>query len=76
MNDIGWAIAQLKAGKRVRRKVWSDQSTVRNCAPAHIHLESSPKGSPYILLTDVISTDIWQADQGDLLATDWEEVTT
>lgn len=67
MNDIGWAVAQLRAGIHIRRRAWEGK---------HMTLCLTPTGSVKALVrrpTDaVVSTVSWLCAHPDLLACDWE----
>ncbi len=65
-HDIGWAVAQLRAGKRVRRPEWK-------IAGWYLRLVEQERTEHEITLyCDDKIVDMRPFDNSDLLATDWE----
>ena len=67
--DFGWAIRQLKAGKRVCRRGWN--------GPQFLELQVPDAGSkmttPYIYIETTQGDMVpWLASQTDTLGEDWE----
>lgn len=72
MNDIGWAIRQLKEGSLVRRKGWNGKGMYIYLDAMSLHSDR-PKGDCIVMYTaQKIHQYGWLASQADLLATDWE----
>jgi len=72
VQDFGWAIDCLKAGKCVRREGWNGKGM-------WLHLqvpdEHSKMTEPYIYMSTAQGGLIpWLASQADMLADDWELV--
>lgn len=70
--NFGWALLQLRAGKRVAREGW-------NGADMFLELQRPDKHSkmqqPYIYMSPVDGKLVpWLASQTDMLATDWRPV--
>ena len=69
MGDIGWAVEQIRNGKRVCRADWNDKGM-------WLQLES-PGGRygmsvPYVYMNTVEGRLVpWQCSQSALLADDW-----
>jgi hypothetical protein len=73
-HDIGWAVAQMREGKRARRPGWKQSEYV-----AVLHLLESHKGGfvqPCVVhfMGDLVSPWPWNLPPEDLLADDWEIV--
>jgi hypothetical protein len=72
-NDIGWAVAQLAAGLKVRRSGWDGTQlyVVQDPTP--------PTGvmaiQNYYSVSAGSGTAMWQIHQADLLNADWVTVT-
>lgn len=69
MNDIGWAINQMKSGNKVSRAGWNGKDQ-------YLHLqvpdENSKMGLPYVYIKTVQGDFVpWVCSQTDLLANDW-----
>ena len=80
-HEIGWAVAQMREGKMVRRAGWNGKGM-------HLYLEdmftfpvkagafagAERKYDPCIVMFTAQGTHQpgWLANQADLLATDWE----
>lgn len=66
--DIGWAVAELKSGRIVRRPSWNGKNM-------HLTL-STPGGGMLPFVTMRTAQGAWQpgwvCSQADLLADDWE----
>lgn len=76
---IGWAVAQLKAGSRVRRGEWPadrflEMGTHRDGVTPMIFTQSARHdGQTSMTFTDGTSfRGYYQFDSWDVLATDWE----
>jgi len=68
-HDMGWALQQLKAGKRVGRV--SDRG-VGNILELQVPDEHSKMTLPYVYASTIYSDLVpWQPSQIDLLANDW-----
>ena len=77
MNDIGWAVVQLKNGNRVRRSGW-------NGSGMYLQLKNPGKSSkierPFVFIKPPYGADgyesggrvPWVCSQTDLLGEDWE----
>ena len=72
-NDIGWAVAQLAAGLKVRRTGWDGTQLYVIQSP------TPPTGvmaqTYYYYVTLGSGTVLWQVHQADLMNTDWVTVT-
>ena len=78
MNDFGWAIEQLKAGKQVYRAGWNGEGIFLELQVPDAHSKMS---APYIYIdTTGLASDNphapkvlvpWLASQTDMLAEDW-----
>lgn len=73
--NIGWAVAQLYGGRRVRRAGWNGKGmalalqvpdSASKMTLPYVYLEISSAGQ----LTARIP---WNCSQADLLGTDWED---
>jgi len=69
-NGIGWALAQMRVGHRVRRAGWNGKNM-------HIELQLPDAHSkmtlPYVFMFTATQDLVpWRCSQTDLLATDWE----
>ncbi len=69
-GSIGWAVAAMIGGKKVRRAGWNGKGMwLKLCNPD----EYSEMGQPYVYMSPVDGKLIpWLCSQADLLATDWE----
>ena len=69
MHDIGWAVQQMRDGKRVRRSGWDGKNM-------HIYLDMAQGHAyePYVVMFTAQAKyqPGWLCSQADLLATDWE----
>ena len=70
MNNIGWAVDQLKGGLRVCRPGWNGRNM-------YLELQEPDTRSkmtlPYVYMRTVDGKFVpWLCSQTDLLATDWE----
>lgn len=68
-NSFGWAIEQLKAGKKVARSGWNGKGM-------HLELQSPDEHSkmtlPYIFMFTAQGDYVpWLASQTDMLSEDW-----
>lgn len=90
IKDFGWAIKQLKAGKKVARQGWNgkgmwialmpalylDKDIINGRTKKHIGEGKNLDSQPYLVMWT--ATEQWQpgwlASQADVLAEDWEEV--
>lgn len=69
MNDFGYAIKALKAGKRVTRPGWNGKGMWLELQRPD---ENSKMGLPYIYMSTVDGKLVpWLASQTDMLAEDW-----
>jgi hypothetical protein len=71
-DDIGWAVEQLRSGKRVARSGWNGKEM-------YLKLQVPDDGSkmtlPYVYIRTVQSDLVpWLCSQSDLLAKDWQVV--
>lgn len=69
-NGIGWAVDQLRRGKRVCRRGWNGKNM-------YLQLQSPDSYSkmtlPYVYMRTADGHLVpWLCSQTDLLATDWE----
>jgi hypothetical protein len=70
MNDIGWAIDQLRNGYRVRRAGWNGKGMFLELQVPDAH---SKMTLPYVYMSTVTGDLVpWLCSQTDLLAIDWE----
>lgn len=70
MQEIGWAIKEMRQGNKVRRAGWNGKGM-------HLMLQVPDTNSkmtlPYVYMYTVTSDLVpWLCSQTDLLATDWE----
>jgi hypothetical protein len=71
-NDFGWALAQLRDGKRVGRAGWNGRGMYLKL---QVPDEHSKMKQPYIYICPVGGELVpWVASQPDLLKHDWEIV--
>jgi hypothetical protein len=70
MNEIGWAVKQMRDGSRVRRAGWNGKNMwVAIQTPD----EHSKMSLPYVYMYTVYGDLVpWLCSQTDLLATDWQ----
>ena len=71
-NTIGWAVARMRDGARVRRAGWNGKGM-------YVAIQSPDSGSkmtePYVFMKTAQGGFIpWLCSQADLLAEDWELV--
>jgi len=77
--DIGWAISQLKSGRRVRREGWNGKGMWLALQTPDINSKMTlpyiyieyPQGHPAYPNGSRVP---WLASQNDILAEDWETV--
>ncbi|MBW2672251.1 MAG: DUF2829 domain-containing protein [Deltaproteobacteria bacterium] len=69
-GDIGWAVKQLRDGKRVTRSGWNGKRMwLRLCAPN----DATDMSLPYVYMKTAQDDLVpWLCSQTDLLADDWE----
>lgn len=67
-RDIGWAMLQLRRGRKVKRASWQGET--------YLEFDAVRVHNAKIWKCDNVSQDSfpWAASQDDLLATDWEFV--
>ncbi len=71
-TDFGWAIRQLKDGKRVARAGWNGKNMYLELQRPDAH---SKMTLPYIFMRTVQGDLVpWLASQTDMLSEDWELV--
>jgi hypothetical protein len=71
LRDFGWALNQLRAGKRVARDGWNGKGM---WIELQVPGEHSKMTLPYIFMSTVTGDLVpWLASQTDLLADDWTE---
>ena len=71
IHDFGWALVQLRAGRRVARDGWNGPGQRLELQTPGVHSEMT---QPYIFILTVQGDLVpWLASQTDLLATDWVE---
>ena len=69
---FGWAIEQLKLGKKVARKGWNGKGMFLGL---QIPDEHSKMNLPYIYMSTVTGQLVpWLASQTDMLSEDWDLV--
>lgn len=69
MEDIGWAIAQMKQGKKVRRAGWAPKAWVAIQVPD----DFSKMSLPYTYASsDKGELAPWHIGHDDLFAEDWQ----
>ena len=70
MNDIGWAITELRAGQRVCRAGWNGK---RMWLELQVPDANSKMTLPYVYMKTADNNLVpWLCSQTDLLAWDWE----
>ena len=70
--DFGWALTQLRAGRKVGRKGWNGKGMWLNLQVPDTHSKMS---LPYIYMKTADDHQVpWLASQTDMLAEDWEIV--
>ena len=70
MADFGWALDQLRAGRRVCRSGWNGKGM---WIELQVSDEHSKMTLPYIFICTAQGHLVpWVASQTDVLATDWE----
>lgn len=70
MNDIGWAIKEMRAGHNVTRKGWNGKNMYLSL---QIPDEHSKMSLPYVYMKTVDNKLVpWLCSQTDLLSDDWE----
>ena len=70
MADFGWALDQLRAGRRVCRSGWNGKGM---WLELQVSDEHSKMTLPYIFMCTAQGHLVpWVASQTDVLATDWE----
>lgn len=68
-RDFGWALDQLRAGKRVARSGWNGKGMY---IELQVPDEHSKMTLPYIFMKTVTGGLVpWLASQSDMLADDW-----
>lgn len=69
-GDIGWAIDQMRQGKKVTRIGWNGKGQFLGLQLLDLN---SPNTLPYIYIITVDRKRVpWLASQTDILAFDWE----
>jgi hypothetical protein len=69
-GDIGWAVQQMRDGKRVMRIGWNGRGMWLALQAPDDH---SKMGLPYVYMSTVDGKLVpWLCSQTDLLANDWE----
>ena len=72
MGDFGWAIQQLKAGRRVTRMGWNGRGMYLEL---QVPDTNSKMTLPYIYMYTAQGHLVpWLASQTDMLADDWDEL--
>lgn len=67
LNDFGWAVAQLKGGKKVCRTGWNGKGMW-----LEYYQSPKPEYLPWIRMKTVEDKFVpWLASQTDVLAEDW-----
>ncbi|RLB63937.1 MAG: DUF2829 domain-containing protein [Deltaproteobacteria bacterium] len=70
--DFGWALAQLRSGKKVCREGWNGKGMWLELQVPDSHSKMS---LPYIFMKTACDNQVpWLASQTDMLAEDWEVV--
>ena len=70
--DIGWAVAVMREGNRVRRSGWNGKGM---WLAIQFPDEHSKMSAPYVYMKTADNKLVpWLCSQTDLLATDWEVV--
>lgn len=73
-QDIGWAVAHLKSGGRVRRPHWGAGFYVFSAETTVITFEGSSRLSVfYMVMPSLSRIQPFTCHHDDLLATDWED---
>ena len=74
-NDIGWAVARMKAGHRVTRPGWNGKGMYLWLCKG-VRLPTGELSEPFVAMHTAQGTEQpgWLCAQPDLLATDWELV--
>ncbi len=69
-DDFGWALSCLKAGNSMRRRGWTPVK--KHIAMGALHLYNHIG----VIMVLAVADDLvmWNPDQADLLAEDWELV--
>jgi hypothetical protein len=71
-TDFGWALNQLKMGRKVSRTGWNGAGLWLELQVPDAH---SKMGLPYIYMSTVEGKLVpWTASQTDVLASDWTVV--
>lgn len=71
-QDMGWALNQLRLGKKVTRTGWNGKGM---SLELQVPDEHSKMSLPYIFMNTADGERVpWLASQTDLLAEDWEVV--
>lgn len=69
-RDFGWALGQLRAGKRVSRAGWNGKGMYLELQRPDAH---SKMQRPYIYIKTAQEQLVpWVASHGDLLGDDWD----
>lgn len=69
MNGIGWAVKELRDGKRVRRSGWNGKGMYLELQVPDAH---SKMTLPYVYMRTVQGDLVpWLCSQTDLLSVDW-----
>ena len=75
MNDIGWAVKQMRNGDHVQRSGWNGKDmyiAITAGQPANDRGDVFP---PFVFMRTVQNGLVpWLCSQTDLLATDWQVV--
>lgn len=70
MNGIGWAVKQMRDGRRVCRAGWNGKNMHLELQIPDVH---SKMTLPYVFMFTAQGDLVpWLCSQIDLLATDWE----
>jgi len=71
-KDFGWALEQLKQGKKIQREGWNGKGM---WLMLQVPDKNSKMTLPYIYMKTVQDDLIpWLASQADMLANDWQIV--
>lgn len=69
-KNFGWALSELRAGRRVYRSGWNGRGMYLELQTPDAH---SKMGLPYIFVSTVEEKLVpWTASHTDLLSADWE----